>query len=327
MGARRAAAASMSTEAAERQPGRPSELARVLRALALRSGRRAAGSPHSRRSRARGSRISASAARPARGRRSSPSWSGQGLGWKVYDEELVEAIAHRMGSPIDEVRALDELAPSMVQDWLLPLREEYYAPQEAYLDHLAKIDRGDRPRRRIDPRRPRGRLHAAARHHAFGPRRSPRSRCAPADGRADGRLTAHRPAGRPRARPPPRRSSTEPCTAPTPTTRTTSTWCSTPTPSDWKSPPRSSWRREGRAARSAGGADASIGLAGESRIRPSPPGSSGSWKTARRLCPASCRLCLRPIPAGISIRTKTTALDQPGLSANTALLIATMLSP
>jgi cytidylate kinase len=64
---------------------------------------------------------------------------GQNLGWKVYDEDLVEAIAHRMGSPIEEVRALDELAPSMVQDWLLPLREEYYAPQEAYLDHLAKM--------------------------------------------------------------------------------------------------------------------------------------------------------------------------------------------
>jgi cytidylate kinase len=64
---------------------------------------------------------------------------GERLGWKVYDDELVEAIAHRMGSPIEEVRALDELAPSMVQDWLLPLREEYYAPQEAYLDHLAKL--------------------------------------------------------------------------------------------------------------------------------------------------------------------------------------------
>jgi cytidylate kinase len=64
---------------------------------------------------------------------------GQRLGWKVYDDELVDAIAHRMGSPIEEVRALDELAPSMVQDWLLPLREEYYAPQEAYLDHLAKL--------------------------------------------------------------------------------------------------------------------------------------------------------------------------------------------
>ncbi len=64
---------------------------------------------------------------------------GQRLGWKVYDDEIVEAIAHRMQVSIDEVRALDELAPSVVQDWLLPLREEYYAPQEAYLDHLAKL--------------------------------------------------------------------------------------------------------------------------------------------------------------------------------------------
>lgn len=64
---------------------------------------------------------------------------GQRLGWKVYDEELIEAIAHRMGLPLDDVRALDEQAPSVVQDWLLPLREEYYAPQEAYLDHLAKL--------------------------------------------------------------------------------------------------------------------------------------------------------------------------------------------
>ncbi len=64
---------------------------------------------------------------------------GEKLGWKVYDQELVEAIAHRMGVSLDEVRSLDELAPSVVQDWLLPLREEYYAPQEAYLDHLAKL--------------------------------------------------------------------------------------------------------------------------------------------------------------------------------------------
>jgi cytidylate kinase len=61
------------------------------------------------------------------------------LGWKVYDHELLEAIAHRMEVPADEVRGFDELAPSVVQDWILPLREEYYAPQEAYLDHLAKL--------------------------------------------------------------------------------------------------------------------------------------------------------------------------------------------
>ncbi len=64
---------------------------------------------------------------------------GQRLGWKVYDHELLEAIAHRMELPVDDVKCFDELAPSVVQDWLLPLREEHYAPQEAYLDHLAKL--------------------------------------------------------------------------------------------------------------------------------------------------------------------------------------------
>lgn len=64
---------------------------------------------------------------------------GKRLGWKVFDHELVEAIAHRMETSIDEVQVFDELAPSVIQDWLLPLREEHYAPQEAYLDHLAKL--------------------------------------------------------------------------------------------------------------------------------------------------------------------------------------------
>ena len=137
MGARRAAA-SMNTEEARTQPGRPAELARVLRALAVRSGGRASaacalGDP--------GRAVPEHLHQPGGRRRGRAARKARraGLGWKVYDEELVEAIAHRMGSPIEEVRALDELAPSMVQDWLLPLREEYYAPQEAYLDHLAKM--------------------------------------------------------------------------------------------------------------------------------------------------------------------------------------------
>ncbi|MEW4569993.1 cytidylate kinase-like family protein [Tautonia sp. JC769] len=61
------------------------------------------------------------------------------LGWTVYDARIVEAIAERMERPIEEVEALDELSPSVVQDWLLPLREEHWAPLEAYLDHLAKL--------------------------------------------------------------------------------------------------------------------------------------------------------------------------------------------
>lgn len=61
------------------------------------------------------------------------------LGWSLYDESIVETIAQRMEVPIEQVKALDELSPSIVQDWLLPLREEHYAPLEAYLDHLAKL--------------------------------------------------------------------------------------------------------------------------------------------------------------------------------------------
>lgn len=64
---------------------------------------------------------------------------GTRLGWKVYDHELIEAIAQGMEIAVEEVRTYDELAPGLIQDWLLPLREEHYAPQEAYLDHLAKL--------------------------------------------------------------------------------------------------------------------------------------------------------------------------------------------
>lgn len=64
---------------------------------------------------------------------------GDRLGWHVHDQELLDAIAGRMELATEDVRTFDELAPSVVQDWILPLREEHYAPQEAYLDHLAKL--------------------------------------------------------------------------------------------------------------------------------------------------------------------------------------------
>ncbi len=92
---------------------------------------------------------------------------------------------------------LDELAPSMVQDWLLPLREEYYAPQEAYLDHLAKlIEAIGRAGESILVGRGCG-LHAAARDNAVRPGDRPVEGASPAIGRADGRFAAHRQAGRP----------------------------------------------------------------------------------------------------------------------------------
>lgn len=64
---------------------------------------------------------------------------GTRLGWKVYDHELIDGIAQRMEIPVEEARLYDELAPSVLQDWFLPMREEHYAPHEAYLDHLAKL--------------------------------------------------------------------------------------------------------------------------------------------------------------------------------------------
>ena len=119
-------------------PGRPAELARVLRgAGCLVWGRASPACAVVDPGRAVPEHLHQPGGRAGAGQLA--KLVGAGLGWKVYDEELVEAIAHRMGSPIEEVRSLDELAPSMVQDWLLPLREEYYAPQEAYLDHLAKL--------------------------------------------------------------------------------------------------------------------------------------------------------------------------------------------
>jgi cytidylate kinase len=63
----------------------------------------------------------------------------QRLGWSDYDTQIVATIARRMELPVEEVEKLDELSPSVVQDWLLPLREEHWAPLEAYLDHLAKL--------------------------------------------------------------------------------------------------------------------------------------------------------------------------------------------
>ena len=119
-------------------PWRTLPMAAARGALAIRRWRRAA---RARRTGNSGRSVPEHLHQP-RGRRGASALArllGQRLGWKVYDQELIEAIAHRMGQPIDEIQALDELAPSMVQDWLLPLREEYYAPQEAYLDHLAKL--------------------------------------------------------------------------------------------------------------------------------------------------------------------------------------------
>ena len=90
-------------------------------------------------SRSPGSATSASAARPARGRHDRAGWSGRGSTGRSTTTSCSRRSPSGWRCSTDEVRAFDELAPSVVQDWILPLREEYYAPQEAYLDHLAKL--------------------------------------------------------------------------------------------------------------------------------------------------------------------------------------------
>jgi len=95
--------------------------------------------------------------RPAGGRR---------LGWKVYDTDLKRA---RSGWKVRRGdRPARRARPSLVQDWILPLREEQYAPPRRPIStHLAKLSRrlGARPLR---DRRPRRHLY-----YASGRRRSP----------------------------------------------------------------------------------------------------------------------------------------------------------
>jgi len=63
------------------------------------------------------------------------------LNWRVYNQEFVEIISRRMQVSEDMIKSLDELAPGMIQDWILPLREQHYAPQETYMDHLEHLIR------------------------------------------------------------------------------------------------------------------------------------------------------------------------------------------
>ena len=176
---------------------------------------------------------------------------GQRLGWKVYDRELLEAIAHRMGLPVDEVRCFDELAPSVVQDWLLPLREEHYAPQEAYLDHLAKlIEAIGRAGESVLVGRGAGFLlprETTLSIRIIAPLRIRALRLAERMG-----VSVRTADGRPETWIAVVPSSIEPCTEWPPRTRTTTIWCSTRTAWVWTSRSRSSpgpWKPDGQVHR------------------------------------------------------------------------------
>lgn len=61
------------------------------------------------------------------------------LNWRYYNREILETIAQRMGISIEEAETFDELPPTRMQAWALPVLEERYAPHETYLDHLEKL--------------------------------------------------------------------------------------------------------------------------------------------------------------------------------------------
>ena len=159
-----------------------------------------------------GSRTSASAARPARAAARSPGSWASGWAGRSTTTSCSRPSPTAWSCPSTTSAPSTSWRPSVVQDWLLPLREEHYAPQEAYLDHLAKL---------IEAIGRAGESVLVGRGAGFMlPRETTlsvriiaplRARAAPA-GRADGRLGPDRPPGRQGPRPPPRPSSTGRCT-------------------------------------------------------------------------------------------------------------------
>jgi cytidylate kinase len=64
---------------------------------------------------------------------------GQKLGWTVYDQELLEYIAHEMHLRAGVLESLDERAFQWAHDWLAALLEDQWHDQDAYIVHLTKV--------------------------------------------------------------------------------------------------------------------------------------------------------------------------------------------
>ena len=64
---------------------------------------------------------------------------GQKIGWTVYDQELLEYIAHEMHLRVGVLESLDEKAFNWAQDWLAALLEDQWKNQDAYIVHLTKV--------------------------------------------------------------------------------------------------------------------------------------------------------------------------------------------
>ena len=64
---------------------------------------------------------------------------GQQLNWTVYDQELLEYIAHQMHLRAGVLESLDEKSFHWAHDWLAALLEDQWQNQDAYIVHLAKV--------------------------------------------------------------------------------------------------------------------------------------------------------------------------------------------
>ncbi len=64
---------------------------------------------------------------------------GQKLGWTVYDQELLEYIAHEMHLRAGVLESLDEKAFRWAHDWLARLLEGQWQNQDSYIVHLTKV--------------------------------------------------------------------------------------------------------------------------------------------------------------------------------------------
>jgi cytidylate kinase len=73
---------------------------------------------------------------------------GQRLGWRVWDHELLAAVAARLHAPTSQLETLDETHVSWLQESLESFLAMHMVSQIAYVHHLAKLvqelgERGD----------------------------------------------------------------------------------------------------------------------------------------------------------------------------------------
>ena len=173
---------------------------------------------------------------------------GHRLGWKVYDHELLEAIAHRMELPVDDVRGFRRTGPQRGPGLAASAPRGALRSPGSLPRSSGQADRGHRPGGRIDPGRP-GAGFMLPRETTLSVRI-----IAPLPVRAlrlaerMGVSVRHGPAGGPRSRSPP--FPVRPHDAPDGArpTRTTTTSSLTHTVWDWISPSRSSpgpWKPAG----------------------------------------------------------------------------------